>query len=113
MFLGWIAVEWRFVRARRAFDKQAREDGGGYAFPVEFSIMANWPDTVPEQEWKAKGQPTVPIWRRWLGDEPFGLVVVPSNWSQDEARRAADLFPEGFVFWKNNYVKAGSRSLTQ
>src|SRR5262249_12540958 len=99
-FLGWLAWEWQFVRDRRAFNAQARADGNGYALTYPGSIAANWPQALRGPALISDGTVrSVPIWRRWLGDEAFGLVVVPAAWSKSDAMKVKSLFPESSVFW--------------
>ncbi len=104
LFLGWLAREWKFVRDRRAFDVAARACHGGYAFSVADSMAANWPQPISEQERETRGPPQVPVWRRWLGDEPYGLVMVPDVWTKTMAQETAALFPEGWVFWRGELL---------
>lgn len=101
---GWLAREWKFVRDRRAFDVAARATGGGYAFSAQDSMAASWPQPIPDAEYKTRWPPKVPVWRRWLGDEPYGLVMVPDQWTEGEARKTAALFPEGWTFWRGRAV---------
>src|SRR5436190_528288 len=81
VLIGWFVSEWKFVRDRRAFDLRARASGTGYAFSGNLaSLGASWPEPMEEGEYETKWPPSIPFWRRWLGDEPFGLVMVPNEW---------------------------------
>jgi hypothetical protein len=106
VFFWWLGLEWKYVRDRHAYDVQASGEnarGGypGYALPADLSLSPGSEDPMSESDRLHRWPPTVPYWRRWLGDEPRGLVMVPSAWSREEAESVAALFPEGFVFWNN------------
>ncbi|HEY1600840.1 MAG TPA: hypothetical protein VGG64_14625 [Pirellulales bacterium] len=101
--LGW---ELNFVRARRAFDMRARAEGAGYAFPASASLSASWPEAMRDGEYETRWPPRVPMWREWLGDQPYGLVMVPDAWPKKEAANVERLFPESFVFWRGKRLLA-------
>jgi hypothetical protein len=66
----------------------------------------NGPDVLPEWGEAWPPNPRIPFWRKWLGDEPFGLVCVPLRWPESEIVRIRALFPEAFVYWRRDYVRA-------
>jgi hypothetical protein len=98
-FLGWIGAENRFVRDRKAYGGQVRAEGG-YAVTYPTSDLLCSSDEYPNRHEARLRTPRVPFWRRWLGDEPFGLVVVPAAWPKQEAMKVKSLFPESSVYWK-------------
>jgi len=101
--LGWLGSQWRLVQARKGFNGQALADGG-YAASYFVSQVMCTSDDYPgfhETEWQT---PSIPFWRRWLGDEPVGLVVVPAAWPESEAQRAKSLFPESPVYWRRQVL---------
>ena len=108
-FLGWLTSEWRFVRERRACEarllRSFKANEGGVAAPYRYSRFANGPDVFPEWPEASARIPSVPIWRRWLGDEPFGIVSVPALWPENEVRDIKALFPEAFVYWRREYLQ--------
>ncbi len=106
-FLGWFVSEWRFVRDRRQSQATLSEKAGetGYALPYPGSMVANWPEPMPDSAEAPLQPPTVPLWRQWLGDEPFGLVVVPDTWPKNEVLKVRSLFPESFVYWRGEFLR--------
>lgn len=101
LVLGW---EVTFVRDRRACAARIRESFGGYALPYPESEALNGPDELPE--WRdPRPTPSVPFWRQWLRDEPFGVISVPETWPEQEVRRVRALFPEAFVWWRRDAMK--------
>ena len=98
-FLGWIGSEIRFVRDRQAYGARVLADVG-YAVPYRVSVYLCTSDDYPHWREEALRVPSVPFWRRWLGDEPFSLVVVPAAWPKQEAMKAKSLFPESPIYWR-------------
>jgi hypothetical protein len=108
-FLGWLASEWSFVRQRRACESHlnrsylAREGGGAAPYPNSMFLS---PEPVPGWGEALSRKPTIPFWRKWLGDEPFGIVCVPLRWPEYEVVRIRALFPEAFVYWRRDMVRS-------
>src|SRR5947209_5300047 len=91
-FLGWLGSEWRFVRDRQAYAGRARAEGGN-AVTYLGSLFLCTSAEYPNRHALILPAPSVPFWRRWLGDESFGLVVVPAAWPKPEALKVKSLFP--------------------
>lgn len=96
-----LGLEVKFVRDRKTYVALIKEAGkdrsSGWALPYPESEVPNGPDHLPE--WREpRPTPTIPFWRKWLGDEPFGLIAVPGTWSESEVSKIKARFPEAFVF---------------
>jgi hypothetical protein len=87
---GWLAWESKFARDREALI--ARFSGSG-----EFKLMALRRDVAYPDWFK---QPTIPVWRCWLGDEPINSVV-----STDEMTDPADIKTLERFFPKADFVR--------
>jgi hypothetical protein len=86
----WLGWELTFIRERQVFIKTLR-DGGGQC------LIASDPEFLKT----GLATPTIPFWRRWLGDEAVALVVPRDLMTEaDEGKtrkffkRARRLFPE-------------------
>jgi hypothetical protein len=42
-------------------------------------------------------EPEIPNWRKWLGDVPANIIMLPAESRQSELERARSLFPEAEV----------------
>jgi hypothetical protein len=80
--IGWVTSERRFVLQRKALAKEFRDRIG----PVGYI----GPHSNPE--------PTIPFWRRWMGDEPCHAIDVPYGAPEYDFRRAEQFFPEAKIY---------------
>jgi hypothetical protein len=77
----WLGWELKFIRDRKATIARMVADGSGSAIPKPASLY--------------------PSWRRRLGDELFGLIIVPDAWTEGDAMAVKSLFPESRILWKS------------
>ena len=75
--IAFLASELRWVRERQEFLDRAERDR-------ESLLGAGTYLTYP----------SIPFWRRWLGDSPQYTVIVPARWPKAELDNARRLFPE-------------------
>ena len=96
--LAWSWLEFEFVRTRRAALRGNRVIVGYYvASPRNRAQNPHF------------GWPTIPIWRRWLGDTPVtSLSIVGIDPRSDEAHLLSQQFPEAFLCFQSS---ANSRSI--
>jgi len=110
ILLGWLISDWRFARERWSWftrlNAQAAEGGGVCTWAA---VQCDGCELPKEPQWREGAYwrlPTIPFWRRWLGDETFSLVKAPDSWSKDDAMKLRSLFPEAFVYWNGDYISS-------
>jgi hypothetical protein len=82
IFAVWLGWELKFIRERQAFLMRAGADRTWYVM----SSQLDGPITPRHRI------PTIPFWRRWLGDEAVAIMEPPHGIAADEEIDA--LFPE-------------------
>ena len=40
-----------------------------------------------------------------MGDEPYGIMSIPTLWPESEVVRIRSLFPEAYVYWKRDELR--------
>lgn len=83
---GWLAWEMNFVQQRRSMCAII-EGRGGYAVSVA-QAKARTGTTSSN---------SIPIWRIWLGDEPYLAIGLGNEQSKEDLQLATELFPEAEV----------------
>jgi hypothetical protein len=86
----WLIWEWVFILRREGVIRHINATGKGrIALVSEWekagSDWVQWPDPSLK--------PTIPVWRRWLGDEPVAVVFQATGNEKDLANMRY-LFPE-------------------
>jgi hypothetical protein len=94
--LGWLLGELKFVRERRDFlvlldDYRSKEME---SIPPGRFVLAGVMTPAYEES-------TIPIWRRWLGDEAKTVILLPANTPEADYQKAKRLFPETKYFGKD------------
>jgi hypothetical protein len=91
VFAVWLGWELKFIRDRRAFlaamDDLRTTEIQNSKLPILSSayvtgIILDAP---------------IPFWRRWLGDEPQTMIILPRTSSASDRETAERLFPEAEV----------------
>jgi hypothetical protein len=89
VFAVWLGWELKFIRDRRAFlaamdDLRTSETQDA----IGMFISGTWLTTPGT---------SLPFWRRWLGDEPQTIIILPRTSSEGDRETAVRLFPEAQV----------------
>ena len=96
----WLGWELRFVQKRKAMRQWGAETQ--LMIRVSQKVPANsvpgynpprYNDPV-RPEYKV---PAIPFWRRWLGDEVIGYLLLSERCTKRDVQRAQDLFPEATI----------------
>ena len=106
VFAVWLGWELSYIRERKAAMATV-ERAGGTALPLavlqqraaesgRVTIHLSERSHFSYVAHESLHLPSVPFWRRWLGDEPICLVAVRSSTAQDDAPLKS-LFPEAQV----------------
>ncbi len=91
----WLGWELKFIRERKRF--LALLDQYRMA-----EMEAASSRLVPSAIYiPAFDEPTIPFWRRWLGDEAQGMILLPGNTTEVQLQTARELFPEAKYFRKD------------
>ena len=84
---AWLSWELKFV-----WDRHDAKAKAIYAMPADGYEHVR-EKVLPE----VTEQPRIPIWRRWLGDEPFLLLILHPEAPDEDLHRMRRLFPEATV----------------
>jgi hypothetical protein len=100
VFAVWLGSELNFVRARQA----ALTDGSvlGKRRPDELDFEDLFPGTTLA---------TIPIWRKWLGDNAYQWLSLPAESTQAEMDRIKKTFPEARMIVRVSPRPAAQRSV--
>jgi hypothetical protein len=90
VFALWLGWELKFIRDRKAMQTWLKENGGSVMSVDEgYQIAGHWGGGfVP---------PSIPWWRRMLGDEPIPSVGLPRE-EPKYKDRCSLLFPEAEIY---------------
>jgi len=97
-FIGWLTREYQFVQQRKAAILASDDDNPALILSVKWSKQTHgwWaPGTKRET---SDPEPTIPFWRRWLGDEAVAVVGVDHPYSEELLAELHRLFPEARDF---------------
>jgi hypothetical protein len=102
VFAVWLAWELRFVRERQAYMQRCAERPWPCLMAPDAATSPLINHTIPV--------PSIPIWRRWLGDEAVVYVGHPEYETPDSLRRfrldCQRLFPEAVWFGRESVLNA-------
>lgn len=92
IFALWLGWEVKFIHERQAIRAWLREGNG---WEVTWEDYKN----TPSPPGRAAGDPTmqIPIWRKWLGDEPIALLGFEPSATPADRARVKQLFPEAEI----------------
>ncbi len=68
--------------------------GAANRVPSHFRRWATNPERLGLDMGSLTEFPKLPVWRRWMGDEPFSVIVAPATYSNADMQRLCRLFPE-------------------
>lgn len=101
VFAVWLTHQINFVKHRQTMLGLIKERGGGYR------ALSDW------RFRPYLGEPpnvSVPIWRRWMGDEPITDVAWPSSIERLYVIEAHGAFPEARIqYRRQNAATIGDR----
>ena len=83
--VGWLTWELKFIHERRSAANWLRAHGG-HVIPRSHAIEQGLESYCPQAE--------IPFWRRWLGDETAGIVLIGPRAATADRERIANLFAE-------------------
>ncbi len=101
LFMGWLGWELKFVRERTTAIKWVRDNGGTCV------MASDWRALAPPGSPLVKSFPTVPFWRRWMGDEAV-IILFPKDYATDWAEHLEwdklflRLFPEAVGYLREH-----------
>jgi hypothetical protein len=96
VLLGWLLEELKFVRERRDFLLLLDEYRVQEMESMQPGRFLSTAIMMPAYE-----ESTIPIWRRWLGDDAKNVILLPTNTSEADYQTAKRLFPETKYFGKD------------
>ena len=102
VFGCWLGWQISAIHLRRSTAERIEAEGGFVEVWVkpepiqgngELGLTYGGGERVlgPERE------PEIPEWRRWLDDQAFNQITLPSGWTESDLVRARALFPEARV----------------
>jgi hypothetical protein len=84
VFACWLGWELKFIRERQAFLRWVAEAQSESKPPYHRTVS---------HEVNTDGS-VIPIWRRWLGDEPVLVINLPHTDKEGVLEEVSALFPE-------------------
>ena len=86
----WLGWELKFIRERQKMRQ--------WLFDHDGAAGTAWDAGMAEDAVK------IPVWRRWLGDEPTALVALDDKSAAAHEGRARRLFPEAIILRMSELV---------
>jgi hypothetical protein len=93
----WLGWEFNFVHQRNAMRDWIADHGGSVDVFVRPDVSGSLAIIQYERVLGPEEEPSIPQWRRWLGDEAINHVMMPAGTTDADLERARSLFPEGNV----------------
>ena len=100
VFAMWLGWELRFIRERQAFlvwRERVQAESRDHA-------VLTGPLAIPLAVYVPPEAAKIPIWRRWLGDQPVDSFFLPPNATVADQQRAKALFPEALLYTADGSV---------
>jgi hypothetical protein len=95
VFAVWLGWELKFIRERNSFLALLDDCRTAEIEAARGRFVFSWILTPAYED------PVIPVWRRWLGDQAQGVIILPGNTTDAHLQTARELFPEAKYFGKD------------
>ena len=95
--MGYVGWQAKIVRERTEMLATIKAAGGEVMMLPSLPGVTLFPIVIQNRKTVSRWRPTVPVIRRWLGDDVVVFLVLNPSTSRKDIERVAALFPEAII----------------